>query len=245
VTSWLHVILDVPADRDPAATAFWTAALGCSLGAPWPQHPEFASFDAPSGDPYLHRQLVDGEPGVHVDLEVDDLDGTADRLVTLGASRVRRTADWLTCKSPGGLPFCLIHRQVHPARPPATGPDGARRRLVQVCIDSPSRSAGREVSFWRAATGWRWAPSESPEFAGKLRPGPGSPVQLLLQRLADDDGASTVRAHLDLGCDDREAEADRLVGLGATRLWDGDGWITLRDPAGLIFCATGNSPDVP
>ena len=29
------------------------------------------------------------------------------------------------------------------------------------------------------------------------------------------------RAHIDLGCDDREAEARRLVGLGAERLWDG------------------------
>ena len=54
-----------------------------------------------------------------------------------------------------------------------------------------------------------------------------------------------MRAHIDLGCDDREAEARRLVGLGAERLWDGDGWITLRDPAGLLFCATGNSPDAP
>ena len=101
------------------------------------------------------------------------------------------------------------------------------------------------MSFWRAATGWRWAPSSAPEFAGKLYPAAGSPVQLLLQQLGDDDEASTVRAHLDLGCDDREAEADRLVGLGATRLWAGDGWITLRDPAGMVLCVTGNSPSDP
>jgi hypothetical protein len=28
-------------------------------------------------------------------------------------------------------------------------------------------------------------------------------------------------------------------------MWDGSGWITLRDPAGLLFCTTENSPDAP
>jgi predicted enzyme related to lactoylglutathione lyase len=245
MTHWLHVILDLPRDQAADATAFWTAALGWPLGRLWPQHPEFASFAAASGDPYLHRQLVAGGPGVHIDLEVDDLDESADRLAAHGAVPVRRTTDWLTMTSPGGLPFCLIRRRDHPSRPTATGSAERQRRLMQVCIDSPAALSDREVGFWRVATGWRWSPSASAEFAGKLYPEPGSPVQLLLQQLGDDDEATTVRAHLDLGCDDREAEADRLVSLGATRLWTGDGWITLRDPAGLVFCATGNSPEDP
>ncbi len=112
-------------------------------------------------------------------------------------------------------------------------------------IDAPAALHDREVEFWRAATGWRFESGDSPEFAGKLYPEPGSSIQFLLQRLDPDDPAPTVRAHIDLGCDDREAEAQRLVALGAERLWDGDGWITLRDPAGLLFCATGNSPDAP
>jgi hypothetical protein len=118
---------------------------------------------------------------------------------------------------------------------------------VQVCIDSPALAHDREVAFWRAATGWRWvaSPEESEEFAGKLYPNPGSPIQLLLQRLQRDDPGARVRAHLDLGCEDREAEAARLATLGASRLWDGSGWITLRDPSGLLFCVTGNPPDDP
>ena len=70
-------------------------------------------------------------------------------------------------------------------------------------------------------------------------------MQLLLHRLGDDDGGTTVRAHLDLGTDDLELETQRLTDAGATRLWDGRGWITLRDPAGMLFCVTGNSPDAP
>jgi hypothetical protein len=38
---------------------------------------------------------------------------------------------------------------------------------------------------------------------------------------------------------------DRLLDLGAERLLDGEGFVALRDPAGLGFCVTGNSPDAP
>jgi catechol-2,3-dioxygenase len=41
--------------------------------------------------------------------------------------------------------------------------------------------------------------------------------------------------HLDLTIEDNEAAAARAVELGATRLYDGDGWITLADPAGHPF----------
>lgn len=48
------------------------------------------------------------------------------------------------------------------------------------------------------------------------------------------------RVHLDLITSDREAEVERLVGLGATRLADHDEWghvwTTLADPAGNEFC---------
>jgi len=80
---------------------------------------------------------------------------------------------------------------------------------------------------------------------GKLYPPTGSSAQLLLQRLGSDDPTSAVRAHIDLGTDDVEAEAERLVGLGAERLGPGRGWIVLRDPVGMVFCVTGNSPDDP
>ncbi|SCF24861.1 Glyoxalase-like domain-containing protein [Micromonospora chaiyaphumensis] len=45
--------------------------------------------------------------------------------------------------------------------------------------------------------------------------------------------------HLDLQTDDPRAEAERAVGLGATRLADGPTWITLADPAGHPFDLCG------
>ena len=50
------------------------------------------------------------------------------------------------------------------------------------------------------------------------------------------------RVHLDLhvGEERRDAEVDRLLGLGATRLWEGSlgpfSWVTLSDPEGNEFC---------
>jgi len=117
---------------------------------------------------------------------------------------------------------------------------------VQICIDSPADLHDQEVDFWRQTTGWRWRPGDRDEFAGKLYPLTGSSAQILLQRLGADDPAGAVRAHIDLGTDDVEAEAARLVGLGAERLGPGRGrWIVLRDPVGMVFCVTGNSPDDP
>jgi hypothetical protein len=50
------------------------------------------------------------------------------------------------------------------------------------------------------------------------------------------------RIHLDVrvGDDERDAEVERLVGLGAVRLWDGEQgphrWVTMADPEGNVFC---------
>lgn len=241
---WLHAGIALPTD-DHGAARFWAEVLGWPLGAPWPDRPEFSSFAPPTGDSFVHRQRLDGESRINPQLEVDDPEAEQRRLVALGATPVGQTPSGRTLVSPGGLPFCLVRAVLHADRPAPIGPPGRRCRLAQISIDSPAHAHDREVQFWREATGWRFAPSEHESFAGKLYPAPGAPLQLLLQRLAADDRAPAVRAHLDLGCDDREAEAARLVALGAERLWSGDGWITLRDPAGLLFCATGTSPDSP
>jgi hypothetical protein len=52
------------------------------------------------------------------------------------------------------------------------------------------------------------------------------------------------RVHIDLhiGVDGRDAEVDRLVGLGAKHLWDGrlgpQEWVTLADPEGNELCVS-------
>ena len=52
------------------------------------------------------------------------------------------------------------------------------------------------------------------------------------------------RVHLDLVADERAAEVERLVGLGATVVHEKDewgvSWVTLTDPEGNEFCVAGN-----
>jgi hypothetical protein len=238
--AWIHAVLDVPADQHPAMAGFWSRVLGWELATPWSGHPELRSFDPPRGEPYVHLQEIDGPPRVHLDLESDDPVATVDRAGELGATLVGEHDRWRTLLSPGGLPFCVLEAGEHEPPEPATWPEGHRSRMVQVCIDSPAALQDQEVAFWQALLPGRWVSSPAREFAGKWHDDAGSPLQLLFQRLDEPDGP--VRAHLDHGTDDLPTEVRRLRNLGADDVGPGRGWHVLRDPAGLAFCVTENSP---
>ncbi|MBV9594167.1 MAG: hypothetical protein JO147_10310 [Actinobacteria bacterium] len=240
--SWVHAVIDVPVELEDAAARFWSEALGWPAGRPWADHPELRSFQPPAGEAYIHLQRIDGPPRVHVDVEVDDVEADARRALGLGAEPADAQREWRTLHSPGGLPFCLIRSRPHQTPAPVQHADGHRSRMVQVAIDSRRSRHDTEVAFWRTLLRGRWVCSNSPEFAGKWHDDAGSPLQLLFQRRKDDDGPT--RAHLDHGSDDRSAEVRRLIGLGAADLGLGHGgWHVLRDPAGLRFCVTRNSPE--
>ncbi len=239
----LHAVLDLPAPHHEPLVAFWQQAIGWPAGEPWRGHPELRSLEPPEGGAYVHVQAVEGPARVHVDLETPDPGATLAAARELGAELVAEHERWTTLTSPGGLPFCVVRAPLADARTP--GPvewsDGHRTRLVQVCVDSPADVHDREVAFWRDLLGGRWAASPAPEFAGKWHDDDGGPLQLLFQRL--DETTGPVRAHLDLGTDDLAAEVRRLVALGADDGGAGGGWHVLRDPGGLAFCATVNSPE--
>ena len=236
---WVHAVIDVPDRLAAVAADFWESTLGWSLGPGWPGHPELRSFEPADGTEYVHLQTVGAPAGVHLDLGTPDVASAVESALRLGATRVAAHDRWQTMRSPGGLAFCVV-QQGEPETPqPVTWPDGHCSRLVQVSIDSPREVHDREVAFWRALLGERWVSSPAPEFAGKWHDD-RSALQLLFQRLGEVDGP--VRAHLDHGTDDREAEVARLVGLGAEPGETGRGWQVMRDPAGVAFCVTDNSP---
>ena len=238
---WMHAFLDVPAELGGASRTFWSAATAWPVGEPWPEHPEFISLTPPDGAPYLHVQMIDGPPRVHLDV-VGDPDRDTERLERLGAVRGQRFDGWQVMRSPAGLPFCVCDEPGPHRRPGAAGwPGGHRSRLVQLCVDVPADLYEAELGFWRAATGWADEPVDAPEFH-RLVHRSESPLQVLVQRLGADDGATQARAHLDLGADDVDAEVARLETLGAHVLGPGSGFVVLRDPTGLPFCVTANDP---
>ena len=241
--SWLHAVLDVPEAHQSAAADFWGAATGWPVGEPWPGHPGLRSLTPPAGAPYVHLQRTgSGTAGVHLDVESPDPRARVEAALAAGATSVAVHPRWHTLRSPGGLPFCVLAAAPHESPEPLELDDGHRVRLVQVCLDSPADRHEAEVAFWRELLGEHWYDARSPEFAGKWHDGRGSPLQLLFQRLETSEGR--VRAHLDLGTDDLDAEAGRLLALGAHDVDDRSerGWHVLRDPGGAVFCVTANDP---
>ena len=234
VVAFTHVVLD---GLGPRAAGFWAAALASTWRAAGPDPALPASLVPEGGDAYVHR-AGRGVEAPAVVLEVADVEAEVRRLVRLGAGR-----EGTLLRSPGGLALGLEPVQGRVRAPATRWPDGTTSRLVQLCLDCPPGTAEREAGFWAAATGWRWQDCGSPEFVCHLVP-PAGPLQLLVQRRGSTEPAE-VTVHLDLGCSDREAEAARLVALGATRIATGDGWIVLEDPDGRRFCATGQPPEAP
>jgi hypothetical protein len=105
--------------------------------------------------------------------------------------------------------------------------------------------------FWAAALdGYRVAPYDDDELA-RLRamgvddpeddpsvlvePASGSGPRLWFTRVPEPKTVKN-RVHLDLRAADVEAEAERLVGLGARVLEKVEDWVVLADPEGGEFC---------
>ena len=92
--------------------------------------------------------------------------------------------------------------------------------------------------FWAGALGYK----ETAAAAQYVVLGTGNRAEheLILQGVAEPKTVKN-RMHLDIHAPDIEAEANRLVGLGATKLagpvdeW-GERWIVLADPEGNELC---------
>jgi hypothetical protein len=72
----------------------------------------------------------------------------------------------------------------------------------------------------------------------EIRPAPNRLPGLLFASVPEPKTGKN-RLHLDFRPDDRDAEVDRLLALGATRADVGQGeqsWIVLADPEGNEFC---------
>lgn len=100
--------------------------------------------------------------------------------------------------------------------------------LHDVQLDVPADVYDRAVAFWAEAVG------ATPRHRGGPYThlvGARSLLGLHLQRL----GSGDARVHLDLRADDPDAEVERLLELGATRVGVGPCTV-LADPAGNLLC---------
>ena len=108
----------------------------------------------------------------------------------------------------------------------------------QTIVDARDpRALGR---WWRDALGWVVVNDDSDEF--EIRPTAERFPGLLFVSVADPKTTKN-RLHLDFRPDDRDAEVERLLALGARRADVGQGeqtWTVLLDPEGNEFCVLGS-----
>jgi len=90
--------------------------------------------------------------------------------------------------------------------------------------------------WWAEALGWVVVNDAADEF--EIRSEPDRLPGLLFVPVPEGKTQKN-RLHLDFRPDDRDAEVDRLLGLGAVRVDIGQGeqpWVVLADPEGNEFC---------
>jgi hypothetical protein len=216
--------------HEPAHVAtFWAGLLGREVVE------DTGSAALPGNDTQLGLEFVlsptekVGPNRMHLHLtstSPDDQQQIVERALGLGAHHLdvgqRPEEGHVVLADPGGNEFCVIE--------PGNAFLAGCGLLGEVACDGT-----REVGlFWSEALGWPlvWDQDQetaiqSPHGGTKVAWG-GPPVAPLVQR-------NRQRFHLALAGGDPEAEIDRLVGLGATRLDGENGGMVLADPDGNVF----------
>ena len=102
-------IIDCKTDDLEGAARFWSAALGYELrpkqAEPSPLYREMIT--GPDGL-HLEVQQVKHDSRVHLDIEADDIEAEARRLVALGAKRIGKVQTWCVMEAPTGQRFCIV-----------------------------------------------------------------------------------------------------------------------------------------
>jgi predicted enzyme related to lactoylglutathione lyase len=101
--------------------------------------------------------------------------------------------------------------------------------------------------FWAAVLGWKILSEREREVV--IGPDLDAPVGMCFMPVTDRKAGKN-RIHVDLnpGADDREAEIDRILALGARRVDIGqsgtESWTVLADPEGNEFCVVRPKRDL-
>lgn len=105
------LFVDAPSPQVDTEVAFWASVFGAEVAAT--SRPEtytaLPGVRGPGGDLLVEVQrLRDGAARFHVDLSTDDVDGEAQRMEELGATRVGEVETWTTFADPAGNLFCVV-----------------------------------------------------------------------------------------------------------------------------------------
>lgn len=111
-------IIDCEGGSLGEAAGFWSQALGLPVLDPDEDGlDKYARLDGSGLGLHIEVQKVQHPSRVHLDVESDDIEAEAARLVALGASEVARPHQgrWIVLQAPTGHRFCVVR-----AREPLT-----------------------------------------------------------------------------------------------------------------------------
>lgn len=236
-------MIDCQGGTLPAASRFWSHALGLPvMDANEGGEGRYALLAAAPGQWHVEVQLVEHPSRLHLDIEADDVDLEAERLETLGATRLANPRGrWWVMQAPTGHRFCVVRwREREPATPPAHQHGATHHSgLVALVLDCQVDALDVALDFWSQALE-RGVASRDQDGDGKygeLETGPDEPY-LLLQKVEHDP-----RVHLDIQADDLDAEVARLETLGAHKVGFTKRWWVMQAPTGHRFCVVGQQPN--
>jgi len=238
-TRLVHLAFD--ADDVGPLSRFWAAALGWEVvhedGDEAVVAPAGFEYLSPGAVPIVfvpvpERKTV--KDRVHLDLASSSAEHQAElvaRLTDLGGKPIdigQGDVPWVVMADPEGNELCVLEPRDEYS---GTGP------VAAICTDCHDPAA--LARFWSQSAGWTVI-YQADGFAGLRSPAGTGPF---LEFLRNPDLKQVKnRLHPDLApekSDDRAAELDRLLGLGATRIDVGQGegtWAVLADPEGNEFC---------
>ena len=116
-------IIDCEGGSLGEAADFWGRALGLPVLDPDEDgQDKYALLDGSRHGLHIEVQKVKHPSRVHLDIESDDIEAEAARLVALGAVEVARPNDgrWIVLEAPTGHRFCVVRAKQRLTRDNAT-----------------------------------------------------------------------------------------------------------------------------
>lgn len=111
-------VLDCEVDDLAPHVAFWSRALGKRVDAVDEDGDgKYARLHTEHDEPILLLQKVSHPSRIHLDIEADDVEAEAERLVALGARKIEKVKTWWVMEAPSGHRFCVIRQQREPFGP--------------------------------------------------------------------------------------------------------------------------------
>lgn len=95
------LVIDCQVDDLAPHAEFWSKALGKPINSVDSEGDgKYAELATEADEPIILLQKVTHPSRVHLDIESDDVDAEAERLVTLGARKVEKIKNWWVMEAP-------------------------------------------------------------------------------------------------------------------------------------------------